>query len=527
MKNTSKVDAPASTLPAEDHYSGLLPKQESSQSSFKRHVLGENKVYRWGLILVVYLEFLIFKMLYPYPDFFSDSWSYIEAAYKHMDANIWPIGYSKFLWLFHQFTSSATALNFFQFTFIELSALYFYKTITWFYPTSKNTRIILCVFLFFNPLNLYLANYVSSDGMFAALSLIWLTELLWILNKPSWRHIIVLSLAFLVAFAFRYNAMYYPVIAAIVFIFSKGKWWFKVAGICLGPLLVIPVIITVSNAAKEMSGVAQFPPILGGWQWGNNALYFREYVDEDTTNFPTPQMAELDQIAREFYRTVPPSHRELSSYVGNYFIRDWNAPLKVYMGRHYEDPGVMSWAKVAPLFNDYGLYIIKKHPIAFARHFMLMNTKNYFLPPLEKLEIYNLGDNEMAPIAAYWFKYPGVKLTVVSHTLQGYILLLLPSIFLILNLYSIFGLYSFIKRDGFKVGFHHFKLTIILLTVLLALNFAFSVFANIVVMRYQIFPMIICLAYVLLLTDYLELLSYADKTKKQIGNISVEPVKNV
>jgi len=513
MKSNAMVDAPSSSIPVDSHFPGLLPKQEDNQRSFVRHLLGENKVFRWGMIFLVFLQFIIFKFLYPYPDFFSDSWSYIYAAYKHLDANIWPVGYSKFLWLFHTCTHSSMALIFFQFATLELSALYFYKTITYFYPTSKNTRIILCIFLFFNPLNLYLSNYVATDGPFVALSLLWFTELIWILQRPALRNIIVMSLVFLVAFSFRYNAMYYPLIAAVALLWSKQKRWLKLVGIFLGPVLIIPVIMITSNAAKEMSGTAQFPPIIGGWQWSNNALYMREFIDVDTTRFPTPEMAELDKITRDYYRAVPPERRELSSYVGNYFIRQWNAPLKIYMMSHYKDAGVVSWAKVAPLFGQYGLYLIKGHPLAFMRYYILVNTRNYFFPPLEKLGLYNLGDNKLAVIAAQWFDYPSVKLTVVSPTLQGYILMLLPFLFMLLNLYAIWGGISFIRSGGLKDTSPYFKNTIGLITVCLVLNFGFSVFANIIVMRYQVFPMIICLAYVMLLTDYLELKAQEKKSQ--------------
>lgn len=517
MREIAIVDPPANTLSPIDHYTGLLPKQEITHNNFLQFVIGENRVYRWIMILLIYGQFILFKQFYPFPDFFSDSYSYIDAAYRHLNANIWPIGYSKFLWLFHYITYSALALNFFQYTIMILAGLYFYKTIVYFYPTSKRTRAVLAIFFFFNPLNLYLANYISSDGLFVALSLIWLTELLWILNRPALHHTIILSIVFLIAFTFRYNALFYPIITALVFLVSKQNIWNKIAGIILGPLLIIPVIITVSNAAKDMSGTAQFPPILGGWQWGNNALYFREYVEEDTLHFPTPQMAELDQIARTYYRTMPPHKRELSSYVGNFFIKQWDAPLKIYMLKHYPDSDVSSWAKVAPLFGEYGLYIIKRHPLEFVQHYILINTKNYFFPPMEKLELYNLGGDEMWPIAAWWFKYPSTKMTVISKNLQGYILLLLPFIFLLLNIYGIWGLIYFIKVKGFKNTSRIFGFTILLLAIVLILNFLFSVFANIIVMRYQIFPLIAGLVFVLLLSDYLELNYRTTATNKKLA----------
>jgi hypothetical protein len=51
-----------------------------------------------------------------------------------LDANIWPIGYSKFLLFFHKLTHSALALVAFQYYFWELSLLYFYFTVHYFHP---------------------------------------------------------------------------------------------------------------------------------------------------------------------------------------------------------------------------------------------------------------------------------------------------------------------------------------------------------------------------------------------------------
>jgi len=508
MKKATPITGPASTSP-ELYLPGLLLKQEPSQKNFFTYLYVENKIYSILILLLLIMQFVAFKYFYPFPDFFSDSYSYISTAYYHLNVNIWPIGYSKFLALFHSFTHSATALNFFQYIFLETAALYFYHTLVYFYPTGKNTRMILCIFLFFNPLNLYLANYVSSDAIFIGLSLIWLTQLIWIIQRPRPYQIVVLTLVFFIAFTFRYNAMFYPVIAAAAFLVSKQSLWFKLTGIIAGPLLIIPFIIFSSNAAKKMTGTAQFPPILGGWQWGNNALYMRGFIEEDSTAFPTPETAELDRIARNYFSQPSRPQDQLFSYVANFFIRQPEAPLKQYMQKKYGETNdyytmVQQWGKVAPVFGQYGLYLIKRHPLAYARYYLLVNTKNYFLPPLEKLEIYNLGSDEIWPIGVYWFGYNGPKLTVFSKTLQGNLLIIYTAIFAILNLYFTVALTFFIRRKGFKKSQRHFKITISLVSAFLFLNFIFSVFANIIVIRYQVFPMIIFLSFTMLLTDYLE-----------------------
>jgi len=493
-------------------------KQFPSKASFKTFVFVENKTWMLIILGLMFLEFILFKILYPFPDFFSDSYSYISAAYLHMDVNIWPIGYSRFLELFHWFTHSGSALISFQYLAYGASALYFYFTITYFYPTGKNTRIFLCLFLFFNPLFFYTTNYVTSDILFISMSIVWLTQLIWILNRPTTYQVFVQAVLIFIMFTFRYNAMIYPVISAGVILLSKQKIRIKVLGIISAPVLILPFILWSSNTAKVMTGAPQFPPILGGWQWGNNALYMRGFIEEDSNAFPTPQTAELDRIARRFFSLPYRPQDMLASEVANFFIRHPEAPLKQYMAHHfqpktqYED--IAAWGKSAIVFDQYGKFLIKRHPLAFARYYLLVNTKNYFIPPLEKLEIYNLGEDSMWQTGQFWFQYPSPKVWSISKELQGTVLGLFPAFFLILNIYYAVGLFLFIRRSGFKKTSRTVQYTILTISAFLALNAAFSIFANIIVIRYEIFPMLVFLTFAMMLTDYLEILS---PTTKQVN----------
>jgi hypothetical protein len=466
---------------------------------------GEPFARRQTILLSIFLaiQFVCFKFFYPFPDFFGDSYNYIDAAVNNLDVNIWPIGYSKFLQLFHWTSNSATALTLVQYFLLEAAYFYLYQTIVRCFPTSRRTRIIILIFFFLNPINLYVSNYVSSDVLFLTLSLVWLTELLWIIYKSSWYHIVVLSVVFSIAFTFRYNAMYYPLIATIGFLISKQPILQKVMGIFLGPLLIIPFIIFTSNAAKKLSGVPQFPPIYGGWQWANNALYFRESIQEDSTAFPTPQTTDLDQIARNYFRTVPPEYRDLFPYVGNFFIQQRQAPLRQYIVKTFKSSeSIEAWAKAAPIFKEYGIWLIKRHPMAFVRHYLLLNTKNYFIPPLEKLEVYNLNSPKIDPLAEIWFGLFSNKVTYIfPRTFQGGFLFFYPYFFLFLNLYFGWSLYFFIKQKGFRQSLRPFAITVLLITLLLLTNFGFSVFANIIAFRYQLFPLAVLLIFALLLDN--------------------------
>jgi hypothetical protein len=93
---------------------------------------------------------------------------------------------------------------------------------------------------------------------------------------------------------------------------------------------------------------------------------------------------------------------------------------------------------------------VYSYPLAFAQHYLLVNAKNYFIRPLEKLEIYNLGLDDIWPIGQYWFHYRSPKITSGSKLLQGTVLALLPISFLILNIYYGISIYLFIKRGDSK-----------------------------------------------------------------------------
>src|SRR2546430_996910 len=97
-----------------------------------------NKEYFLIALFGCIAEIILFKILYPFPDFISDSYSYIDTNLYHMDVNLWPIGYSQFLWLVHTITPSHTFLVVFQYFLLELSLMYFFFSILYLYSLNKN-----------------------------------------------------------------------------------------------------------------------------------------------------------------------------------------------------------------------------------------------------------------------------------------------------------------------------------------------------------------------------------------------------
>jgi hypothetical protein len=466
------------------------------------------------------VQFVLFKLAYPFPDFFSDSYSYIGAARDHLDVNIWPIGYSKFLALFHWFTASATALVAFQYFSFVFAALYFFRTTVSLYSPGRNTRIILRFFLFFNPLFLYLANCIASDMLFLTMSLAWLAQLLQTLHRPRLYQPFLQAFLLLSLFAFRYNAMIYPLVTAVVYIFSSQKVWIKLLGILAGPALILPFIVFSSLAAKRLVGVAQFPPIFGGWQWANNALYIREYVYVDTTKLPTQETMELDRMAMAFFRAAPADRRDLTSYTANFFIRENGAPLKQYFIKHRgkNEDIVADWGKAGTVFDQYGKYIIRRNPLAFARYFMLLNAWDYFIPPLEKFEVYNTGQDRIRSTGQIWFQYSSPNVWAISKTLQGTLLVWAPILFLVLNLYFAGALSMLLWRKRWRDTSSLFQQTQLVTTCFLSLNFFFSIFTTMIVLRYELFAMIVLLTFAMLTSDQLESIAKSTSHTSLPGN---------
>jgi len=465
-----------------------------------------NRIYLLIALLGTLVQWIIFKILYPYPDFFSDSYSYIYGAYAKLDINIWPIGYSKFLLAFHHLTHSDTALVSFQYFFFELSALYFFFTIQYVFQPKRSSRNILFIFLFFNPLFLYLCNYINSDPIFVALSLLWITELIWIVHRPRLYQIFTQAVLVFLAFTVRNNAYFYPVIALLAFVLSRQPNWKKIVGPIAGLVLIIPFIIHSENVSFRMTGTRQFS-LFTGWQLANNALYMYEKIKVDSTVWKSAEAIQLDSISRSFFRHIKndEDYRDyLSVYVGNFFIREPEAPLKQYLSLHdykHDPGGLIAWGRASAVFAPYGSTLIKTHPMAYAEYFMLLNSKHYFFPPLEKLAVYNLGIDDVWPEAQYWFDYHSSKITAVSKPAQGYILVVFTFLFAFLHLYFIGYLVWLLAGRKYRYLPRILNQTLLVGSLFLFANFAFCVFATIIVLRYEVFPMIVIATLLLLLID--------------------------
>ncbi|OQP62017.1 hypothetical protein A3860_30505 [Niastella vici] len=480
------------------------------QNSFKYFLLNTrfNKAVLFLAAIAILLQFTVFKYFYPYASFISgDSYVYLETAHLNLDINNYMVGYSRLLRLFSVFTRSDTALVAFQYLLIQSSALFFLFTLFFFYNPSKIIQIALICFIVPNPLFLYLANYISSDAYFLALSLIWFTILLWIIHRPTMRLIIFQTLSIYIAFTVRNNALIYPLIAAFAFIISPFTIKRKFLGI-IGSCLVIGLFIAYTGTKfQSLTGTWQYSPF-SGWQMANNAMYAYRYVDNKNVKPVPEKFRKLDNMIRNYFDSTRDlkKHPEEALLASTVYMWDRRSPLQKYMNLQFINDSVSDsrkkWASMGPLYGEYGLYIIKKYPLLFFKFFLWPNANRYFAPPVEFLEAYNMGKENVAPIAQAWFGYKSHKVTTRLKDFRVTLLDFYPILTGIMNVVFLCSLICFIIINGFRNAFPFRKGLLLAISVWI-INAGFTIFASSAALRFQAFPILLVSTFALLQVDYL------------------------
>jgi hypothetical protein len=284
---------------------------------------------------------------------------------------------------------------------------------------------------------------------------------------------------------------------------SKHSKAVKFAGLFLPALLIIPFIIYTQNKTKAITGTREFS-VFGGWQLANNAMYMYDHIEVDNKKIPD-DTKELDLLVKKYFKTVKPTDQDFAELPGTYFIKVPSAPLKEYMYSHYtfDDPvsQFRAWGRVSPIYNKYGSYLIKKYPISFAKYYLWLNVKNYFLPHLEKFGSYNVGEDSVSFQAYYWFHYKTPAVNSISKIFQGKLFISYLPVFSLLNIYFACYFSCLLFSGRLKRLDSYFMKSLILIAFYLAINFSFSIFATPIVLRYQVIPLTLLFTFSLLLLE--------------------------
>ncbi|RFM27841.1 NAD(P)/FAD-dependent oxidoreductase [Deminuibacter soli] len=489
-----------------------------------------NRGYLVTAILAFILQFWLFKLQYPFANYMPDSYSYLQAAASNWDVNMWPVGYSKFLRLVSVFTHSDTGVTGLQYGMLGCSLLLFFYTLLYFFNPGKVVKNILFLFFVLNPISLYISNYISSDTLFISLSLLWFTQLIWIIYRPTAVQLVVQAFLLLACFVVRYNAIYYPIIAAAAFILSHQGWQRKVTGIALGCLFIFASISYTSNKMQQETGKRQFSAF-GGWQLANNALYMYERVPKSERTPVPVRFAKLDGMVRAYIDTLGRMKMNGldSSQYASYMFYLWSSksPLQQYVVKNTGKDSAetfKNWAATAPLFSDYATYLIKQHPVAYLKNFMTPNAIRYAAPPAEFIARYNMGSDSVKNLAKIWFQYKTQKVsnqngkarTIGAPTTYA----VFSSITNALLLISIAGMLIF---KGYKENRNGVKRLLNLTLLLWIMNVGFSIVASPIVLRYQCLPLLITFSVALITAEIVFNLSKEQENKASASSQGLLP----
>lgn len=421
----------------------MLFNERVSNQSFTKWLLNsrESRLLLLLSFIVIIFQFIVFKIAYPYPNFFPDSYDYIATAIENRSISYRPIGYSKFLRIVHFFSSSHLVLIAVQYILLQLTLVYLIFSIGYLFAPGKWTLRILLMCCITNPLVYHLSNLVSSDGLFTTLSLIWLTQLLRILSQPGRSLIISHGIILLLAFAVRYNALYYPLISIAVILSSQTTTKTKLIGIAFTLTLLGSFVIFTMLQFKKTTGVAQFAPF-NGWITVVNALSVYYHIDSlDAPKSIPPKFQQLHQLVNKYVDSLYHIKHKKKYESASFFMWRKQSPLYQYLGNkltlnYYSHPDFKQWVAIAPFYEEYGLLLIKKHPALYLKHHISKNLLTYNSPWIEYLGLY---ETWMGQEIQDWFEtksytkseapIPQIKIIKYISLVHGFINPLLPLLF--------------------------------------------------------------------------------------------------
>jgi hypothetical protein len=488
----------------------MLFKQSITTQPFTQWLVHdkENKRLLWFSLVIMTISFGWLKYIYPYPNFMPpDTYSYLDAAYKNEFINQWPIGYSKFLRLVSIFSRSHLLLVVLQYLLLMASLLYLLFTIRYLLAPGKWLFRILLTVSVVNPLLPHIANFVSSDCLFAALSLVWFTQLLWIMAKPSLRMLLFHAVILLLAFMVRFSAIWYPFIS-IGTILLTGLIPKRTKSLGIGAIVSLLLIFIGSTQYEyyKRTGTTQYSAF-GGWQIAANALYAYTHAKPIAREDVPGPFQDLHAIVNQHMDTLRKQGHLPYEKIGIYYLWSDKSPLSTYMEQRrkkdrIKKPYFIAWAGLAPLYGDYGRWLIKEYPGLFLKHFAWPNLVLYYKPPPNFMNIYNLGGSTVDSIAVTWFNWKNNHLPTRSQSPFIPTMIFFPTLIAIINPLFIASMLLFLCFSGLKQCSKTSKHLLTLMLVVWVGNCLFSVVSAPTELRYQIFPVVITLPFCFLFMSW-------------------------
>jgi hypothetical protein len=487
----------------------MLFNQPISTQPFTRWLVldKENERLFWFSLIVMIVSFVWLKFVYPYPNFLQpDSQFYEDAALKNDLINYWPIGYSKFLRLVSVFSRSHGLLVVLQYVLLMASVLYFLFTIRFLLSPGKWLFRLLLAISVVNPLFPHIANIVSSDCLFAALSLVWFTQLLWIIYQPVRRLLFFHAVILLLAFMVRFSAIWYPFISIAVILLTGVSKRDKLITLASIVTLLLVFIGCTEYEYYKRTHTTQYAAF-GGWQMAANALYAYAYAEPvDPAKVPR-QFHDLQAVVNHHMDSMRTLDSRPDQEIGVYYLWITRSPLIQYAKHQWQNdrttPQFIKWASMAPLYGAYGRWLIRQYPGQFMQYFIWPNLVRYYQPPALSLSTYNLGDATVDSITVTWFNWKNNRLPSRLHDPQIHVMTPFTPLLAVINTIFIGSVLIFLCFSGLKQCSPTSKYILLIMLAVWLGNFFFSVVSAPTELRYQIFPIIITSPFCLFIVSWL------------------------
>lgn len=463
--------------------------------SFRQFVWVYHKQPLLFAILGMSTLFVVYKILYPFPDTYVDSYHYLHLAADSNFLSVWPLGYSYFLRVVHFITPSHLFLIAVQFVLLQAACLWLAFTVFYIFQPSSRLKNGVLVFLVCNPLSYYLANLISSDILFTALSIVWVTVLIKMIHDAQYWHVLLQGPLMAVLFMIRYQAAYYPIIMIAALCFTPINKLWKVLSAALGLVLLGWVVHTTRQRNLQQYGRAEFSA-QSGWILANNALYMYPFIETDTAAFADARQVQLDAEVRAFFVKNGLMQQPYWPWDGPQYMLGgdgglmWNHLGKLVAAQP-DKPTFWLYSRMGKHWGNYGKLLIRQHPFAYLRYYVLPNTLTYFLPLPEQFNIYNMGTNKVPAHVAAWFLLKNRRVEAVWPQGSFYLLWVFRPLFLLLNLALLVAGISLYKKRN-QLMLHVVQQHVLLVLGLCFLgNAGLLIIAAPVMLRYQAFALLL------------------------------------
>ncbi|BAV10222.1 hypothetical protein FLA_6283 [Filimonas lacunae] len=473
--------------------------------TFYRFVFHEKEQRNYCAIGIVagIIYLILLRLLFPFPSFYADSYTYIDAAADNLAISYRPIQYSEFINFFHHFGSSDFALIASQYLANVIANLFLFFTCVFLFPLSRLSKNILFAILVFNPLYLFAANFVLSDSLFCSLTVAWFTLLLWVIYKPNVVNMLGQFILMILLFKLRYNALIFPAFTTLALLFSKQALWRKISVVIVSFGIMFLLVQKISEKTESLTGTHTFSAF-SGWQMASNAMHIQRHIPEtDTADFDDDELAINQHIVEYFAAHKNEPYEEVTAA----FIWDKGSPLKKYLYKYGKKNGYSTyfetWTALGPVYNQFGVKVISQHPAAYLQYFLWPNTKRYFLPQMEAYSTYNEGRDSVDKSAAKYYHYRTNKITNANAKLHVAMLAPWEYLFPVLNFIFILAGLLYVVMRAYKKAPRLFNQALILFSTFYLGNLFFVSAVAPNVFRYHLFIITLAIPFIIYLCSFL------------------------